>query len=204
MKYSIRLNDEELKIVSRFLNGDKTRTLKRGEALGYKRYGDLGPDEEFCNNIPHGLLRQIRRLYGVLAINAVPCGRYYMYRDFYVPKSNLEASRDAQSTGIFEKDILPDDVNVLRFVYERSRELQQKRMNGQYGQPKFHANEIHKRTGKDAHQSLYRLTGMLAQVVTCEGRRREPDVAEDGFFVSRWLLPTAHLADAEKLLDKNI
>jgi len=175
--YSIRLWDSQLEVLSDF--------------LGRAEQGYL------CTSEPTD---QLRRLYGIIGIEErsqierdehVFKGKYY----FFVPDENMDAIRRALLDGEFSKQVPEDDLDVLRFVYERNRELRERHgIKQRY--PRFTLTEVAGRTDRGrygARESLRRLTGILCP---CMRRHTVRFKSRRGGMLSKskrypvWLLPS--------------
>jgi hypothetical protein len=135
---------------------------------------------------PYQATRIVRNLFGIIGILEDPGKVRGVRYNFHIPPRNLKRTVSASKTGVFQGTVRFDDLPVLKFVFDRTRELKEKYGWGFY--PRFSVREVAKRTGisrDEVKTSLEHLTGALTMTrVECNDEK-----SRNKWFISKARLP---------------
>lgn len=154
--------------------------------------------------------RIVRSLYGILSLYEYPSFKFnrkgkILY--YYLPHKNYAPVQDAlNNRGIFKGKIEQRDINILRAIYNRDKELKER--YGKNWNPRFHETEIAKLSNKgkkSVRNSLDRLIGILAETniqEIFELPSHDGDYSNDFIYIykPRWFLPTARISTAKEII----
>jgi len=138
--------------------------------------------------------KMIRNLMGIIGLTErIGVRGRVWYSSFYIPEVNFKALKTALKKGEFVKKVEKESLPVLKFVFDRTRELKER-----YGwnfYPRFSQQEVSHQTNmgeRNARANLTNLTGVLAEVTIPKGGCN--------VYRNKWFIPKNGIPLAWKIL----
>ncbi|MBW2994769.1 hypothetical protein KY312_00305, partial [Candidatus Woesearchaeota archaeon] len=192
-------HEEYKKFFSQFSPKDK----KRHEELFEQNHELNEEHSNFYFKEQNRKWRICRKLYGILGIVQGEGKRHrYYYKFFMIPNENYEPVHDAVKTGIFAKELEIEDLFLLEFLLERTKEIKNGKTTGH--NPRFSIPRIIKEYGGEKRdmirERLDRLTGILCHTYGPEGSPYKVGSKSEYVYWQNWFIPFRRFDLAEKTI----
>ncbi|MEK6848159.1 MAG: hypothetical protein AABX65_00820 [Nanoarchaeota archaeon] len=183
------------------------KMLARFNEIDRTKYNLLCPKNDAlskeCGKEDRRVMKIVRNLYGVLGIVREHGKTHKYWYSHYIipPENNLAVINAVSNNGIFEKELNGEDLDLLKFLLRRTREIKEGKKHGY--NPAFSVPRILNEFGgnrKEIRESLERLTGVLCHVYGPEVAPVQLGDFEKYILYDNWLIPHIGFEIAEEVL----